>query len=159
MITKIKGYLTGLCSDITGISTESIVTDLSAAIGNMLPPYVVILSGDGEIAPVFERALDSRFQSAGREIYRKYDVTQPVTIAFGAEDEEKAAAWRDEFLARLAKRLVSGDVFIEVNPITLRQTDNESTIREHFASAVLIEFDYTTYITKEELEAMTVSIS
>lgn len=158
MITKIKGYLKTLCSGITGIDEDKIVTDLTQEIGDMLPPYVVILSGDGTLTPVFERALDSRFTGRGREMYRKYDVVQPVTVAFGAESETAAAAWRDEFLNKLAKRLVSGDVFIEVNPTVMRQTDNESAIREHFASAVLIECSYSVFLTPEELEGMAVNL-
>ena len=156
MITKIKGYLKTLCADITGLASSAIITDLTEEIGDMLPPYVVILSGDGGVTPIFERALDSRFKN--REVYRKYSVTQPVTVAFGAEDEASATAWRETFLARLAKRMVDGDVFIEVSPEAIRQTDNVSAIRSHFAAAVEIAFSYMVYLSAEELAVMTVSL-
>lgn len=159
MITKIKGYLKTLCASVTGISEEDIITDLTEELGDLLPPYVVILSGDGSITPVFERDQSSRFRDRGREVYRKYDVSLPVEVAFGADDEEGANAFRDDFLHRLGMRLVSGDSFIQIRPETLRQTDSESTIREHFAASVLVQCDFSTYLTPEELKTMSVLLS
>lgn len=139
-------------ASVTGVSEDAVTLDLREEIAGKLPPYAAVVTGNTRIEEVWKRD----FQHTGPNEFVKYRFTVPVRVLVGGENEAQAQGWAEEFLNRLARDVWVNGVRVMLRPLSARNTDNDSFVRDVYAVTVDIECEYRMNITESELENMTV---
>jgi len=154
MKTKIKAYLQSILQPITGIPEGDFVFDLKESIADKLSPYCIIVALDSTLEDKWTRDMTEE-----SEKYTKYIRKIPIRVLLGGENEAQVDVWEEEFLTDLAKNIwLDGwpaGTEIHIHPGITHYTDNASYVRDVYALAIDIDFEYKINIDKSKLDAIT----